>query len=55
LSLNNYGIGLTTVEVRGDLIGAHAAKIIIDNSKLKIKNNKQIIDVGFEIKKRNST
>ena len=52
---NDYGIGLTTVEVRGDLIGAHAAKIIIDNSKLKKENKKKIIDVGFEIKKRNTT
>ncbi len=52
---NDYGVGLTTVEVKGDLIGAHAAKIIIDNSKFKKKNNKQILDVGFEIKKRDST
>lgn len=52
---NDFGIGLTTVEVRGENIGENAAKIIINNTKNKQIIENKIIDVGFEIKKRNST
>jgi len=48
---NKFGIGLTTVKVRGEEIGEQAANLIVQRSK-NINLKKKIINVGFDIVKR---
>jgi LacI family gluconate utilization system Gnt-I transcriptional repressor len=48
---NKFGIGLTTVKVRGEEIGEQAANLIVQRSK-NITLKKKTINVGFDIVKR---